>query len=271
MRVGPISVMVCGFVATASGPSRAATPKDACVKSFEDGQVQRQQSKLVEAEDAFRFCARSDCPAVVSTKCGEWLAEVDRAVPTVVFAAQVDGSDTTDVRVLDRGRILASRLDGRAVPMNPGEHALRFEHPGATAVERTVVLREGEKQRAVAVAFSAKAVATPTPTPSEAPEGEGRTVPTVTWVFGGVGLVAIGSFAYFGLSALDRSSTLRDTCAPACAASDVTEIKTRNTVSAVSLGVALISLGAAAYFFFSAPPGRENRAGLDWRAGAVRF
>ena len=245
------------------GATRAsATPKDTCIKNFEESQVYRQQSRLVEAQDALRVCARSDCPALVSAKCAEWLAEVDRALPTVVFGAQADGVDTADVRVLERGTLLSANVDGRAIPMNPGEHLFRFEHAGSAPVERTVVLREGEKRRAVSVAFAAPprreppaaVTAAPAPVPASAASGsERRRVPTATWLLGGLGVVALGSFAYFGVSALDRSSTLRDTCAPTCANSDVADIKTKNTISGISLGVALASLGAAAYFFFSAP------------------
>src|SRR5262249_25277861 len=48
-----------------------ATSKEACVKAFEDGQVYRRESKLVEAREQLSLCAQADCPKIVSGKCAE--------------------------------------------------------------------------------------------------------------------------------------------------------------------------------------------------------
>jgi hypothetical protein len=153
-------------------PAEAGT-KEACVKSFEEGQVLRRRSKLVDARAAFGICAQAECPSVVSAKCAEWVTEVDRSIPTIVLGARLDGEDTADAHV---------SIDGVVV--------------------------------------------------------------------------------YFGLSALDESSHLRTTCAPTCDPSDVSEIKTKNVISGISLGVGLVAIGVAAYWLatsFSSTPEDHKR------------
>jgi hypothetical protein len=76
-------------------------------------------------------------------------------------------------------------------------------------------------------------------------------VPPLVFVFGALGVVALGSFAYFGVRALNDASNLRETCAPVCEHSDVRNVKTENVISGVSLGVGLVSLGLAAWILVS--------------------
>jgi hypothetical protein len=262
LRVRRAVYAALAFAVALAFPLRAkATTKDACVKSFEEGQVLRRRSKLVDARAAFGVCAQAECPGVVSAKCSEWLTEVERTMPTVVLGARLDGADTVDVQVSIDGAVVTSRLDGTARAVDPGEHRVRFKHPSAPAVELTVVLREGDKNRLVSADLRRPSPAALAPPPTKEPERSqaehpASGVPLPTWIFGAVGVVALGSFAYFGLNALDQSSTLRETCAPSCDPSDVSAIKTKNVISGLSLGVGLLSLGAAVYWLLtSSPPG----------------
>jgi hypothetical protein len=46
---------------------------------------------LIEAREQLRACAAAQCPAVVQTDCAGWLAEVEKALRSVVVAAK-DGA-----------------------------------------------------------------------------------------------------------------------------------------------------------------------------------
>jgi len=48
-----------------------------------------------------------------------------------VRAEDTTGADTLAVRVTIDGQLLAETLDGKAVPIDPGEHVVRFELAGA--------------------------------------------------------------------------------------------------------------------------------------------
>jgi len=68
---------------------------------------------------------------------------------------------------------------------------------------------------------------------------------TGTFVAAGVGVLALSSFAYFGLKASSDTSTLRETCAPHCNEQDVDAVRTKLVVANVSLGVSIVALGLA--------------------------
>jgi hypothetical protein len=84
-----------------------------------------------------------------------------------------------------------------------------------------------------------------------APKG----APVAAWVVGGAGLLAVGSFAYFGLSGSNEASNLRQTCAPRCADASVADVKSKLLVADVSLGAGVVSLAVAGYLLFLAPRG----------------
>lgn len=215
--------------------------KAACVVAYEKGQVERAQKHLVRARTALVACA-SSCPATAQRECVAWLAEVDAALPTVVLRARLGGQDTADVRVLVDGVELAARLDGAALAVDPGERRFRFEHPPDAPVEKSVVLGEGDKRRAIEVDFAG---ASPAPPPSR-----------FTWpvlALGGMGVVGLGAFAVLGITGASRYGELKDTCAPKCAVSDTDPLKTRFLVADIALGVGVVALAGGAYLFLRGP------------------
>jgi hypothetical protein len=67
-------------------------------------------------------------------------------------------------------------------------------------------------------------------------------------VFGGLGVVALGVFGYFGLRGMADADHLRSTCVPACQSSDVADVRTKLVVADVALGVGVVSLAVATWF-----------------------
>jgi hypothetical protein len=70
-------------------------------------------------------------------------------------------------------------------------------------------------------------------------------VPAGAWVLGGVGLAAMGVFAYFGATGLSDSNTLHTTCSPGCTDAQVQPVRTKLIVADVGLGVGVLSFAAA--------------------------
>jgi hypothetical protein len=67
------------------------------------------------------------------------------------------------VRVSVNGQPLVTKLDGQAVPADPGLHTFRFEQTDGTSATQTALVKEGDRNVAVAVAFEAPAVKAPEP------------------------------------------------------------------------------------------------------------
>jgi hypothetical protein len=229
-------------------PAHGADAKAQCISAYEQGQKLKQESKLSEARKQLLVCTREVCPDLLRGDCEQWLKEVDQTMPSVVIAAKdPKGADISDVRVVIDGKEATERLDGKAIPLDPGDHAFTFEHEGDKSVDRKVLIREGEKHRVISVTFGAASKGV-----DESPAEASRPIPALTWVFGGLGLVALGSFAYFGLKGKSEADGYQD-CKPYCSESAVNSTRTKLIVADVSLGVGVVSLAVATYLLIARP------------------
>jgi hypothetical protein len=230
------------------GSSHGAEPPDqqACLTAYTESQRLRNAGKLKSAREQLVICSQSSCPSVVKADCLPWLSEVERSLPTIVVAAKgPDGRDTAEVRVLVDGDPAAKRLEGRPLAVDPGTHKLRFEHAGESPIERTIVVQVGVKNRRVEVSFAPEPPPTePRDTTTGAPPVE-RGEPVAGYVLLGFGVLALGSFALFGLMGKSEADEYEDTCAPTktCDEDDVSATETKLIVADVSLIVGVVAVG----------------------------
>ena len=263
------------------GPRLAAAdpPKVACAHAAEEGQRLRVQAKLREARESFTACAAERCPALIRSDCSGWLAEVEAALPTVVVqatAAEDRSRELYEVEVRVDGVVLATRLDGRDLPVNPGEHHFSFSSPERATAEDDVVIRVGEKHRLLTVALPSTRPAPPPPpvvvqpAPAPPPPRVG-TAAKVLLIGGGAALV---SAAAFGTSGWLKERSLRDSCAPACSPDDVDSARLRLRIADVSLAAGVVALATAGVLIWTRPASGTS-VGVAPLAGgalvAVRF
>ena len=226
----------------------------ACVRAYEQAQEQRHSGKLLEARAQLQSCSRDACPKFIRSDCANWYTEVQAEVPTVVFAARSRGRDLTDVRVSLGLRVLASRMDGGAIELDPGEYDFDFTAPGMRPLTEHVLISRGERnrlQRAELIPLREDERVGHAGAPLPPPAGRSWLVPGV---LGGVAVVGLSSFVAFGAWGRSDESKLETTCSPHCSDDQVSGVRTKYAVADVSLAVAAASLGLAAYFALSAPP-----------------
>lgn len=76
----------------------------------------------------------------------------DAERPTLVLVVQDgQGRDLPSARVRLDGAELRERIDGQAVPVDPGPHRLLFQAEGFNPIETTLVVREGQHRLRVLV------------------------------------------------------------------------------------------------------------------------
>lgn len=221
--------------------------KRVCLSTYVDAQAARQEGKLLASQRALVQCGRALCPDVIRNDCVRWMREVSDAMPSVVLSAKgPDGRDRVDARVILDGRALPGALDGRPLSVDPGEHVFRFEIDGAGATDERVVVRQGEKDRPVVGVFPRAPLTT-------LPATTRRPIPASVWVLGGVGTVSLVVSATFaGLGWFGKPGwSSSQSCRPNCPPDDVSTVKTHFVVADIAGGVALASLGAAAFLFFT--------------------
>jgi hypothetical protein len=292
MRSVPLTACVAlavMWVTTAAGaapkrpaPAGADPVKEACARAFDEGQEARDASHFASAREAFRRCADPTCPALVRLDCSKGLASLEERSPTLVFGARdASGSDVLDARVEIDDVVVAERLDGRPVSVDPGPHTVRFRgKSGEVAVQR-IVVRPGEKDRPILVSLAGSAQPSgppPGPLPGASlPPGVGS-VPQETRESSRAGLaiagltlggVAVATFAgglALGLvAAHDVHGLEAEPCAATqtCSASAVEAVRTKLAVSDVLIGVSAVSAGVSVTLLIVRATRRAPPVGLE--------
>jgi hypothetical protein len=262
MRVWALrrTAIVAACIATTSvGQARDESTK-ACLANYESGQRQRKAGDLVGARDALFRCAVATCPEIVRSDCVEWSAELDRQVPTVVVSARWDdGSDVARARVSVDGRVVAERLDGTPLALNPGERTIAVDVDGQSAKQRLIV-NQGEKARLVRFELERAREA---PASGASPD---RVAPTpaagpgvLPFVLAGTSLLAAAGFGYFAIKGTRDLQELRDDCAPHCTRDQLDGVKRDLLIADVLLGVSVLAGGAAAVLFVVGTPDPERQ------------
>jgi hypothetical protein len=265
-RAAWASVAVVVVVLMSAPPSARADEKAACIAASEDAQQRRLDGKLTEARRLLLYCARAECPAIVKQDCAQWITEVDAALPTVVLKAQGSyGQDLFSVRVLEDGVVVAERLDGRPLAVDPGRHVFRFVPDGGfPPVELEVLASAGDKYRPI-LAHMAQPTPVRMASPPTTEPSTSKGPSPLAWVFGGVAVAALGTALGFEIAQVHDYDHLSSTCAGHCAPSDVDHVGTERWIAGVSAGVGVLGLGASAYFLFLAPRAKDPKVALDVR------
>jgi hypothetical protein len=249
-----LAASVAGALALTPTRAEAQITKDECVDANTKAQSLRRDGKLTAARDELRKCADPTCPGIVLDDCTRRLDEIDRIQPTIVFDAKDGaGGDLVAVQVSVDGRALTDKLTGSSVGVDPGEHVFTFVVAGQPKVERTLVLKEGEKDRRERIVIGAP----PAPAPaSPVAPGPPAAVPATTSsrmgaqkiaalavTGGGVLGAAVGGI--FGLLAASAWSDQRAACgSPAACPNHAAALSDHSTLSTdATLSTALFIVG----------------------------
>ena len=253
-----VTATLAPSVGLAGDPPKPDAKKQ-CVTSYGEAQRLRRDGKLREAREQLILCSQVSCPASLRSECVPWLSQVEASMPSIVIEARdAKARETTAVKLFVDGVLLAERADGRSIDIDPGEHVVRYEFEDRK-IEDKIVAREGEKNRKLHVDFSKLAApppvasSAPSAPPTSAPDDSKASTkpPIAAYVLGGVGVLALGSFAIFGLSGKSKENDLKSNCAPNCAQSDVDSMRSRYLIADISLVAGVASLGVATWLYLS--------------------
>ncbi len=247
------AIVTVGSLAASISPARADdSSKSVCRTAYEQGQRLRRAKKLLSARDEFVVCSRAPCPAVFQPECLRWLGEVQSEVPTVVVdVRRGTGVEATAADVRLDGASFARKIDGRAQPVDPGQHTFTVTLPDGKTKTQTSTVVEGVKAQRIVFDFAPKVTPPPPPPPEHG-------VSPWTYVLGGVTIAGLGSFGYFGITGLHQRGEVID-CPQSCTQSDVTTARRSLLAADISLGVSVVALaGAITTYFLSRPSARSE-------------
>ncbi len=237
----------------------APTPGELCSAAYERSQTERQAGHYVAATAAALECSQLQCNTAIVRECVRMYESLEKDTPTLVFSARkAEGGELVDVRVEMDGKVAAEQITGRPFAVDPGPHEFVFSHPerGRQRVSQTA--RVGDHARVLEVTFvdprAKPAPLLPPVTPDPAPRAKRSSgIPVMTYVLGGVGVVAAGSFFYFRTRGVDAYNEYNTTCSPRCNPGDVDAVRRDFMVSYVSIGVGTAALAGAALIWVLAP------------------
>ena len=263
-RAGATILML---VVALSAVPRLARAADAtmseCLAANESAIKLQDGHKLRQARTESLACSAVSCPAEVRESCQGRVARLNAAIPTLVLQAKDgSGADVSHVLVTMDGQPFADRLDGTAIPLDPGDHTFAFAVGGQPTVERRFVVYEGETDRRERVQLGGAA-------PLRL--GPQRTLGIA---LGGAGVLGVGAGAVLGLVASSAWSSVKSACGPggasncipstsqASVTSEQSTAKTDGTISTVLFvaGGALIAAGTVVFLMGGHRGGEDNPA-----------
>jgi hypothetical protein len=268
-----VRVVALGLGAVAMGSFHDARAEDrkSCDAAYDQAQTFRDQKKLISAREQLLLCARPMCPASMAKDCVAWLAETERATPSVVLVAIDDANAVVaSVKVAIDGGGQPRTLDGTSWDVDPGPHTFSFVSPDGAKRDVRVLVVEGEKDQRVTATFEltpapiAAEVLAP-PLPSSPPPSPPASFPAraVGFAVGGVGLAALAVGGVFGAMALSTKASdcpMETSCEPGTARKALGE-GTVSTVGFVAGGV--LAAGGLALVLFAPRKGDPAAARFD--------
>jgi hypothetical protein len=258
--------------ALGSAEARAADPTTReCLAASEASLKAGNERKLRVERAALLICAAASCPVDVRRECIRRVDEVNAAIPTIIFVAKdAAGSDLGAVKVVMDGEVLAERLDGSALSIDPGARTFRFETAGHAAITKQFVIHESQKNRHEAVVFGSAAA-------FSAPRSGLGVQKTLAIVAGGLGLASLGVGGAFGLTAMAKKTDAEKTCPHDCP--DQSGVNLWNdaagagnlSTAAFIVGGVMLAAGTALWFTASADATSNPTAQVGIGPGSIQL
>lgn len=263
-RSRSLVLMLLAKALLSASPAAAAGPARACIEAHETGQIERDAGRLLSAQERFASCTSEACPAMIRRECVALGEAVAAMTPSVVLVAEdSEGRAFEGARATIDGQRTIPLLDWRPLELDPGPHRFELLLPDGRSQTLTPTLRSTEKNRRIAANFRSL----PPPAPASHPNRN-----PLAYIFGGVGVVALGAWGVYALDGRNKQSELEN-CAPHCQTSDVHSMRKSYLIADLLLGVSLVSLGTGSYFFFSQTdePTPRGSASTRWVGASGRF
>ena len=176
VRIGSCAALLLGMSLFQGGaPARSETARPqasadarACQVAFETGQKKEEIGRLVEASQLFAQCAEESCGVSLFHDCIVRSTRISTALPSVVpIVVDENGAPRVDVQVKMDGRVIASQLSGRAIPIDPGTHDFSFSTTEGVFVSQRLTLAKGERNQPLAYSYPSGAKVRLPPTVSK--------------------------------------------------------------------------------------------------------
>jgi hypothetical protein len=162
-KSGVAALLIVGLVGFAQ-PARARARRRVearadsplCGAAYGRALERVQEGRLKEAQELFGICARVACGDVMRRECAARRAQLAGDIPSIVpLVTDNAGEPRILVEVRVDGVLVTSRLDGRAITIDPGKHELAFSNDDGVFATRHLMVVEGERNLPIHVTLHA--------------------------------------------------------------------------------------------------------------------
>jgi hypothetical protein len=225
-----------------------------CEAAFARAQELADHGQLVKARSELEKCEASSCDDALRHRCMMRSDLLVEDTPTVVLSVtDDDGAPVDGVRVsLDRV-LVASQIDGRAIPVEPGVHEFMFYKGDAVIARKKLVILQGQHNRVIAASLHPEVPhaaaahaddAGPLRVTRTATPQRGSYVPS--YLVLGLGVTSLGGAALLTTWGRGDNKKLAD-CTPNCPQASVDHIHRLYLGADISLGVGITAIAVGSW------------------------
>ncbi|MDP9034496.1 MAG: hypothetical protein M3O50_06785 [Myxococcota bacterium] len=218
----------------------------ACKAAYLTAKERERSGRLREAREHLLVCANAVCDRTLRRTCAAEVTQLDTVdLPSIIpVVTDVTGAPTSDVQITMDGELLASRLDGQPIHVDPGLHEFSFVPKGEPPIIQRLMILQGQQDRRISISLLSTAsagtavneppapipVAMPAPASPPAPVSGRRSPLPLLLGAAGVACAETAALVVF----LEKEETLP---------------RAADAVVGVSIGVATAALMATAWAF----------------------
>jgi hypothetical protein len=150
------AILLCA-VPGQSEPEKAAPKGDkaACKVAYKTAQEREQSSRLREAKELYLQCSKVACGAFMRPECTTKYTQLNSDVPSVIpVVTDENGAAKSDVTVRMDGEVLTTKLDGRALLVDPGMHEFQFSTDAGVIATEKVMIVAGQRNSPISVSLA---------------------------------------------------------------------------------------------------------------------
>jgi hypothetical protein len=127
-----------------------------CSNVYNNAVELEQAGKLRQARAMLLSGAKAQCIAPVRQQCIKRYTQLESEIPSVVpIVTSEDGEPRVDVQVTIDNELVTNRLDGRALPLDPGLHEFTFSTEGKVIATEKIMIVQGQRNRPISIAMRA--------------------------------------------------------------------------------------------------------------------
>jgi hypothetical protein len=228
-----------------------------CFEAHTAVQELRRDGKLLEAREKVSACSASECPGAIINDCVDFMTELDKTTPSMVFEVKLDGQSADDAQVYVDDVLVQDLVSGYQV--NPGRYTIRVVLAPFEPMIRTVTLPAGQRMRLVSFEFqSASKASAPTSRALEPVVEVSRPTPVAVYPLLGLGVAGLASFGVMSTLGNNEQDELEDTCSPNCTDDELSKMKTMYLIGDISAGVGAAALLTAGIVYLARPTTQET-------------